>query len=727
MNKIPKFERTQSFKASDIKTDMKILDGNITAEMDALANSAIKHEQKVIATKLRNDEFEYKKLAYDQINKAYERNQNNPEKLQNDLNAINKELLGNVPFAIKQQSDEWFFNSSQGYVSKAKNNELILETDRLKANTLSELGFIEGKLNLISDDLANSDMSISEPARAALFHHTAEAINVLQSKDASGNDLYSQVDQLNYMTRLKENVIGTSLASGFDNLGTLEEKKAFLESFKNNQLSIPFTNILTGEEEQIMMAEAMGFRGYDKTVKSMEASIKAFEKEEAKGIWTNYVGNVLEGNVQPETSNPLYVKAVDEVYTTIAQDLKGTSAGVRANAMMGFINKTQVAPDQMVRDLKTWVNSSDLKDFETATDLIITAKEQFPQLLDKLGQKDFGVALLAADKIAAGVNRKDAIESAKRTYDPMDKGVTRDRSKEFDDRVRKDNVNFDGMLRDSLVLYFQDDFRDNSRDSPEAVIRYKEIMRTQYELTGNWDHAKKVADAFITRSYKPSVLNNGFITYLPPENFYSIPNVNNKWMRRDLINYAEAFIKENNLNIDPNKVFVYADAESERQNNLNGEPSWALYTINDSGIIVPLGKPGEKAVRWRPDKQKQIDIEIKEEQERYASKLDMDNPLNVIRGSIGEFIVEPALKAGIKAGQANDERAWTANLEANKTSFKSSVNEIDIEKLKQLPSQVKRGLGALISAENRRAINIMDKAVTPLKEPLRKSLLNKNK
>ena len=644
MSNIPQYKRTEEFSASDFKKGINIVNDNIVLEMDAIASSALRHEQQVLTTKLKNDEFEFKKLAYNQIETAFQRSQNNPEQLQNDINQIGKSLLSTVPFALKDQTDQWLFSTTQGYISKAKSNELRLETDRLKANTLSELNTIEGILNVTADDILSSDVALNTQARDTLFNKTAQAIELLNGTLSDGTPIFSEVDKFNYMNRLKENTISTGVMRQFDKLDSLEKKKEFLDLFENNQLGIPFTNILTGQPEEIKAAEAVGFNGYDRSVKSMRSAIDSISKQEEKGEWINYVGSVLEGNAQADPSNPLYAKGANEVYGIITKDLKTLPPLARANGMLGFMNKTQVVPTQLVNELKTWINSDDIKDFETGVNLIMAAKEEYPQLLDNLSQKDFGVALLAADKMAAGVNKEKAIMAAKATYSPIDFGITKQRSQDFDKLVKDKGVDFENYTRDALVFFFKDDFRLLTRDAPEASLRYKEIMRTQYELSGDWDTAKKTADAFITRAYKPSILNGGFITYLPPENFYSIPLVDDEWMVDDMKEQARLYIEANSLRLDPEKVFVYADPQSQREYTLNGKPTWILMSYNDAGMPVPLATMGNQPVRWAPDQARQIAIEEEKSRLKYAARLDLENPINVLRAAVGEFGIKPAVE-----------------------------------------------------------------------------------
>ena len=644
MSNIPQYKRTEEFSTSNFKKGMNIVNDNIVSEMDAIASSALRHEQQVLTTKLRNDEFEFKKLAYNQIEIAFQRSQNNPEQLQNDINQIGKSLLSTVPFALKDQADQWLFSTTQGYIAKAKSNELRLETDRLKANTLSELNTIEGILNVTADDILSSDVALNTQARDTLFNKTAQAIELLNGTLSDGTPIFSEVDKFNYMNNLKENTISTGVIRQFDKLDSLEKKKEFLDLFENNQLGIPFTNILTGEPEEIKPAEAVGFNGYDRSIKSMRSAIENISKQEAKGEWVNYVGSVLEGNAQPDPSNTLYAKGGDAVYGVITKDLKTLPPLARANGMLGFMVKTELVPSQLVNELKTWVESNDVKDFETATNLIMAAKEQFPKLLDHLNQKDFGVALLAADKMAAGVNKKDAIESAKAMYSPVDRGVTQQRSKDFDKISRDKAVNFEDNVRDALVFFFRDDFRIGSRESIEAAISYREIARTQYELSGDWDNSIKTADAFIARNYNPSILNGGLITYLPPENFYSIRNVDNEWMLEDLREQVLLFAEANDIALDPNKVFVYADLQSQREYNLNGKPTWIIQYVNEAGIIVPLAIEGQKPVRWFPDESRKRKSLEAEKIAKYEREIDLNNPINILREGAAAMVVEPLVE-----------------------------------------------------------------------------------
>lgn len=637
---IPQQEKQVGISASDFRP----IEENIQAELNSIAQASIVQSQQIITKKLENDDFQFRKLATDSIDQVYEANKTNPEQLKQEFDKISSTLLRGVPFALRNKSQEFLSNNTRAFLSKSKTIELGLLNDQAKANALSELSSIEGVLNVHASDIFSSDPAVSTEAKTVLFDKTQEALNVLSTKLADGTPVFSEVDTFNSMNKLKVNTFSSGMLRQFDGLDSLEKKQEFLQSFIDNKISIPFSNVLTGETQEVLVAEALGFAGYDKAIKKMQTSINRISKQDDDKIWTDYVTRVLDGDAEPDTGSLPYLKGVDEVYTEVAKDLKGTEPIVRANAMMGFMTKTQVASPQMVRDLKVWVNSSDINDFETAVNLINTAKEQFPQLLDKLGQKDFGVALLAADKISSGVNKVTAMESAKRAYDPVTKEITNLRSKRFDDRVREDNVDFDSLVRSSLVLIFKDDFRPGSADTDQASIRYREIMRTQFELSGDWDNAKMVADQFIGRSYKTSVLNNGFLTFMPPENFYGIPNVNSKWMLRDLKADALAQIKASGLNIDPNSVFVSADNTTVRELSVTGQPTWVVMGINSAGQAVPITDLDGKALRWKPDKQKQIEREVEEKQAKFKARLDFDNPLNVVRESIGEFAVKPTVK-----------------------------------------------------------------------------------
>jgi len=594
---IPISERTQFFQASDVP----LLQSNIQNELDQVAVNAIRQEEEVIDLKLKNDFSKFKQLGYQSINDTFERNKANPENLQKDLNGVKNNLLQGVPFNLRQQADDWFFQTSLGYISKSKNNERSVLTDELKANSLQSLNQISNATNLNAESLFAPN---NTEAIVSLTSQLGDAFDALSVTLPDGTPVFSEVQKLNAVQDLKNNVLVSGINNFFDSLQTIEQKEEFLESFKNNELKMPFVDF-QGNAVELNVAEELG-SSRDKEIAFMEKSIGVLQNQQKDNAGLEYLESVLKGEASPDPAAKLYSDAANQFYeTTFRPTLQQMDPLQQSALMLDYVKTTEVIPKMMLREIKVWNDSSDPEKLITSANFINSAKESFPPLIDKFSDKEYAKALALAEKIDVGEPIDSAVASVNKLFDPISREIFQERTREFNRFIDEKGVDFEKKVQDTLSGFFDKDFTPGSIGE-EAALQYRKVWRNNYEITRDISKAEDVAKARIERWYGPTAVNDDRIVYLPPENFYAITNRDSDWMKKQLIEDARVQIEELGFNVDPKTAFIVSDNQSERELNDEGLPKYIVQARNDLGEIVTITDNQGNPLRWFPDRQAEL-------------------------------------------------------------------------------------------------------------------------
>ena len=90
-----------------------------------------------------------------------------------------------------------------------------------------------------------------------------------------------------------------------------------------------------------------------------------------------------------------------------------------------------------------------------------------------------------------------------------------------------------------------------------------------------------------------------------PDNYYSIPNVDNDWIREDMLEYAKGKLEGSFQSWDSvkDRILLIPNPISTPQTASDGKPLYDVVIKGDDGQLRPINSDG---TGWYPDKEKKL-------------------------------------------------------------------------------------------------------------------------
>lgn len=602
---IPIFRNTESFKASDVA----FLKGSIQTQMDQAAEFAIKRQQDIITTKLQNDRMKFEALANDTIQKAWEANQGDPEKLKAAFDQSRKSLMQGVPFALRPQAEHWFNSNTQGYLARAAQNEINILNDESKSLIRNNIDRAFIKINETAPGLFSSDPDINFQASEDLGALISSLKQDMNGVGADGLPLMSQVEQFNVFSKFKETTLTSGIRYHFDELNTIEEKKAFLQKFSNGDLTIDFQDFL-GNTEQIKVINHLDRGSFESDRNYMVQSIKSLLQNSKKDAQINHITSVLTNKIAADPANKIHIEAANVFYDEVLRpSLQGKSFDEKAQEMLEYVKIVEIFPDTMGRELKALTNSGDEDGLLLAAKFVGKAKIGYPLAYASLNNKEMSVIMSLERDLSSGVQQKIAIENAKGLLNPITSDVYRAREQEFRDLEKAKKTNWKDVsinaLKDNKFFSKAPKFDEYTILPDQAANDYRQIAKAIWVNTRNPQTVQEVTNATFINQWGVSKVmfpgGNKMAARYPVEGYYGDKHLDDMYIRRQAISAAKKFIKEQGLDFDPEKVIIMSDSLTKAQAENNKPVTYALQCPDKWGNYEILGQNINKSMRFIPD------------------------------------------------------------------------------------------------------------------------------
>lgn len=227
----------------------------------------------------KKHEMDFRNQAQDGINKAYERNQSNPQQLQKELQSLRGGLVKNTPRNLRDTFDSSFSQLSQPFLNKATSNHGRVLTSELKASSLQNLE--HGRIAMSSvaaDFLSNDPVAVADATQAAQAKIT-EMSNTLSETDLTGQPVFNGNERFSLMKKFIDETSFSAIRSAYDDS---IDKEDFLERFESGEMKASIFIDDKGNFVENSIDKTMDRASFERTRNYMESDIKSLKLEAKK-------------------------------------------------------------------------------------------------------------------------------------------------------------------------------------------------------------------------------------------------------------------------------------------------------------------------------------------------------------------------------------------------------------------------------------------------------------
>jgi hypothetical protein len=293
--------------------------------------------------------------------------------------------------------------------------------------------------------------------------------------------------------------------------------------------------------------------------------------------------------------NNYYNKRVAPMIATMEPNERNTY-------LTNMVATAKIIPDGLKGDIQTASRSTDPKLIATTADFIDRLRMTNPHVLADIDAKDMARLDMVNQKMASGLNADKAMEQVDAQLSETNDAVFKVRAEELKDAkldykaLALENFNAPWYVKmipgDSMSV---EDSTSNFATSQAAQItsEYKAAYETQYKMTGDTLAAQKHANSVVAGTYGVTNINGkNQLMRNPPEKYFGIDNVDNDWMREQVVEEARKAIS--NSWIDPsvkaeNVILVPAPYVTSRTAR-EGRPAYKMMALTpDGGYTDILG------------------------------------------------------------------------------------------------------------------------------------------
>lgn len=318
------------------------------------------------------------------------------------------------------------------------------------------------------------------------------------------------------------------------------------------------------------------------------------------------VAKKLAGN-NPEIV--LEQKLIDDYYNEVAMpQLEGLDPTQKIATQAHFVSVLRAVPDRIEKEILNNVLSNDPELIRQSAELIDRIDEipGLPDLAVTANQRAF---VATVNNLAVNMAPEQAIEIANRLTDPTNKARVEAKEAELDEKSSRGysiRERYPRKVEKEFSNIWGSDYLVAGLNKEQVEKEYADTFEPLFKagMTAKDAHAKTID--LLKRNWKESQF--GFMRN-PPEDYYSVQG-NTEYIKKQLI--SELMARTIGLNISDKNVFLFSDDQTARE-AASGAPSYRMIVL-DNGLqpIILNDEDGRPSNRWMPDKQKEIDRQVKE-------------------------------------------------------------------------------------------------------------------
>ncbi len=351
-------------------------------------------------------------------------------------------------------------------------------------------------------------------------------------------------------------------------------------------------------------------------------------------------------------------RAFDAFYNAIKPEMEELPPAERNAIVTDFISNARDIPDTLKGELEAAALSNNPEELQQAADLINRVQEKAPYLVGRLGSSDaIRRVEMINDRLGSGYSPNEAIEKTDRLLDPATAKEREFITSGLAAITKK--TDFAGDTQDLYKEFFffgrpeAVDVAGREELASAAVVKRVAFEDAYLSSGGDKEQAKKESDRVVKGQFFETKVNGtNQLMRFAPDAYYSIPNVDNEWIR-DQVTLAVNDLTTGGLEpLSYDKIQqdarILSDPFVTGEMAVAGTPVYKLMYLSDDGNPVPLLGQDEY---FMPDAEKMREHLTK----GYSPTAKEEEPLGAV-GSIR------ALQARVLTGEVKREKRSFADI-----------------------------------------------------------------
>jgi hypothetical protein len=299
----------------------------------------------------------------------------------------------------------------------------------------------------------------------------------------------------------------------------------------------------------------------------------------------------------------------------VAPALSSMTPEERSSYLVKVTKNAGILAEGLKGDLYTAARSSDPKQVASAANMVDQLRMAAPHLVQDIDQTSLARIDMVNSKLAAGIPMSTAVQQVDEAMNVSNDAVFKKRDKDVKDmKLNYESMavnNFKSNLFARMLPGDSGSVEDTSSEFATHQIaqltsEYQDAYETRFRTTGDTNAAERHANSVVAGNYEVTDINGrNQLMRNGPNKYFAIPNVDNSWMREQVVEKAKTAMKDtwNELGVSPNQAIIVPAPYVTPRTAKEGRPLYMLMIpTKTEGYVNVLGP--NKFVTF--DKQKKI-------------------------------------------------------------------------------------------------------------------------
>lgn len=537
-----------------------------------------------------------------QISDIYAQSPNDPDKLKENFDKALNGLIRGAPMQQSLQLRQSFEALASTHLTKAAENKLRVDTDRLRENSLTIMNQSINDMEHRASDMLSNNQAVAFDASRAMQDSRLQLENELNRVDSQGNPFYSADQRVKMRDQANQSVMEIGLRRWFDEQ---PDKIVARQQIVDGDKDFRFYN-QDGELDLILNpAVDLRIHNFDRLDSYMQRAIEVQLKQMDDLEADNRVQMFKDGTLLLDPKSKDDLDAVDRDFeANIIPSLQGMSPQEQAEAKSSYAILLGTIPRALKSELRSTIRNGNPDQMSMSASIVSRINDERPELLNDLSSDDISYSIAYYDMVSQGIPGEKAQEILDKQFDPTQKPVTDMRRKAFQDANRRGNINPQRDLRDAFHRGWFFWNRTQIPEVPEIrdplIAQYNSILEEEYLRSGDLDVAKKTAQGRISGIYGVTeVGGTPTIMPYPPEKFYSVPGLDSQeWISDQLFDVAKRFQE----GVSREDVILSTDSRTAKETSGDTpRPTYPILIRDENGALAPLLNDEGRMVRFAPN------------------------------------------------------------------------------------------------------------------------------
>lgn len=635
--------------------------------------------------------------AREQLRQAYKEHQTDPEAFKKKAQAIKKGIYASAPMtlpAIRRESEQGLEELFTDYSDKITSNFQQVQTQQYQFSSLKKIDQLQRDISVNMGAAILADGSFNENAIENMSQMFSSIQRTASAVGPDGKPLFSPAQRFGFEKDAMTTAANSAL---FEALRVSDNPEEFSKKFSSGEIGfdvkvdgevtrVNLRDYVDKSTAKLVMNEAKRVKkerdtaikqGNDnfmaefdyntelaKTTDDFQNLSDSLERNRERLGEENYFNQKTKllkksddvlgdtnsayrgqgfasglASLNPESADDM--KDLDNFYKNVyTPSRQGVPYPQRNEELANIISNTKVVPKTLMGEIEAAAYSTDIGALEQTADLMTRIENKNPLLLQRFNERDMAIVNTVKSMRQSGYSAGVINERLTELRKPVTLSVAEGRAKEAEELYPEVDDVLDDVYDSWITI--QPEIYDGQRAEMDRVI--KEAFKSHYVLTADVGLSKKHAETMVKQQFSPTKVNNRReVMRYAPDNYYSIQDVENDWIREDMIEFSlEQFkgnlyevpsylslILENATKLDFGKGDIYnkykksgaSDYESKKMQYLadrivlvpdpimtpktaaQGQPVYNLMIKGEDGIFRTILGKGQY---WYPDRAKKI-------------------------------------------------------------------------------------------------------------------------